>query len=224
MEKIMCLSFVEERIQKCDRENWEVPAEKKRKIQVETFKQKDHRLQHEFNTDIMEDLQDIINNISDEQDPDSTSLRAVTYKLKKRNKLIKIVDSRERCWAVVAEYENEPVGSNSGDCNRIRQAETRAAKKKNTEKSKSGTFKPSSTLWNSWIGQQFRNADFKHNYSPTSSSSRQHPFQYRSNVYPQHPNSSQSWKTWHKTETVGYCFGCGEQGRWRWTCPKRNQA
>ena len=97
----------------------------------------------------MEDLQDIINNISDEQDPDSTSLRAVTYKLKKRNKLIKIVDSRERCWAVAAEYKKEPVGSNSGDCKRIQQAETRAAKKKNTEKSKSGTFKPSSTLWNS---------------------------------------------------------------------------
>ena len=29
------------------------PAEKKRKMQVETFKQKDHRLQHEFNIDIM---------------------------------------------------------------------------------------------------------------------------------------------------------------------------
>ena len=29
------------------------PAGKKRKIQVETFKQKGHRLQHEFNTDIM---------------------------------------------------------------------------------------------------------------------------------------------------------------------------
>ena len=41
------------------------PARKKRKIQVETFKQKDHRLQHEFNKDIMEDLQDIIDNISD---------------------------------------------------------------------------------------------------------------------------------------------------------------
>ena len=91
----------------------------------------------------MEDLQVIIDNISDEQDPDSTSLRAVTYKLKKRNKLIKIVDSRERGWAVVAEYEKETIGSNSGDCKRIRQAETRAAKKKNTEKSKSGTFKPS---------------------------------------------------------------------------------
>ena len=42
------------------------PAEKKRKMQVETLKQKGHRLLHEFNTDIMEDLQDIIDNISDE--------------------------------------------------------------------------------------------------------------------------------------------------------------
>ena len=42
------------------------PAEKKRKMQVETLKQKGHRPLHEFNTDIMEDLQDIIDNISDE--------------------------------------------------------------------------------------------------------------------------------------------------------------
>ena len=69
------------------------PAGKKRKIQVETFKQKGHRLQHEFNKDIMEDLQDIIDNISDEQDPVSTSLKAVISKLKKRNKLTKIADS-----------------------------------------------------------------------------------------------------------------------------------
>ena len=60
---------------------------KKRKVQVETFKQKGHRLQHEFNTDIMEDLQDIIGNISHEQDPLSMSLKAVISKLKKRNKL-----------------------------------------------------------------------------------------------------------------------------------------
>ena len=42
------------------------PAGKRLKIQVETFKQEGHRLQHEFNKDIMEDLQDIIDNISDE--------------------------------------------------------------------------------------------------------------------------------------------------------------
>ena len=198
------------------------PAEKKRKIQVETFKQKGHRLQHEFNTDITENLQD--NNISDEQDWTSTTLKAVISKLKKRNKLIKIVDSTEGGWAVLAKYEKEPIGSDSDDCKRIRQAETRALKRKNTEKVKSGAFKPSSTLRNQQIGQQFRNADFKHDYSPTSSTSRQYPFQYRSNSYPQHPNSIQSWKPWRETETTDYCFECGEQRHWRWTCPERKQS
>ena len=131
------------------------PAGKKRKIQVETFKQKGHRLQREFNKDIMENLQSIIDNISDEQDPVSTSLKAVISKLKKRNKLIKIADSTQGGWAVVAEYEKEPIGSDSDDCRRIRQAETRALKKKNTQKSKSSAFKPSSTLWNPRMGNTF---------------------------------------------------------------------
>ena len=170
----------------------------------------------------MEDLQDIIGNILDEQDPVSPSLKAVISKLKKRNKLIKIVDSTEGGWAVVAEYEKKSIGSNSDDCKRIRQAETRALKKKDTEKSKSSAFKPSSTLRNPRIGQQFRNADFKHDNSPISSSSRQYLLQYRPNSYPQHPNSSQSWKPWCGTETADYCFGPGEQGHWRWTCPKEN--
>ena len=125
----------------------------------------------------MEDIQDIIGNISNEQDPVSTSLKAVISKLKKRNKLIKITDSTEEGWAVVAEYEKEPIGSDSDDCKRTRQAETRALKKKNRKKSKSSAFKPSSTLRNPRIGQQLRNADFKHDYSPTSSSRRQYPFQ-----------------------------------------------
>ena len=94
----------------------------------------------------MENLQDIIDNILDEQDPVSTSLKAVISELKKRNKFIKIAGSTERGWAVVAEYEKEPIRSHSDDCKRIRQAETRALKKKNTEKSKSRAFKPSSTL------------------------------------------------------------------------------
>ena len=64
------------------------PAEKKRRTQVEILKQKWRWLLHEFNTDIMEDLQDIIDNISDKQDPVSTSLKAAISKLKKRNKLI----------------------------------------------------------------------------------------------------------------------------------------
>ena len=141
-----------------------------------------------------------------------------------KEKSIKIADSTEGAWGVVAEDEKEPIGSDSDDCKRIQQAETRALKKKNSEKLKSGAFKPSSALRNPRIGQQFRNANFKHDYSPTSSSNRQYPFQYRSNSYPQNPNSSQSWKPWRDTETIGYCFGCGEQGHWGWTCPKRKQS
>ena len=82
----------------------------------------------------MEFLQDIIANISDEQDPVSTSLKAVISKLKKRNKLIKIADSAEGDWVVVGEYEKEQIGSNSDYCRRIRQAETRALKKKKHRK------------------------------------------------------------------------------------------
>ena len=107
------------------------PAEKKRKTKVETFKQKSHRLQHKFNVDIIEDLQDIMDNISDEQDPVLMVLKAVISKLKKRNKYIKIADSTEGGWAVVAGYEKEPIGSTSDDYKRIRQVETRALKKKN---------------------------------------------------------------------------------------------
>ena len=70
----------------------------------------------------MEDLQDINDNISDEQDPVSTSLKAIISKLNQRNKLIKIVDSTEGSWALVVEYEKEPIGCDSDYCKRTRQA------------------------------------------------------------------------------------------------------
>ena len=93
-------------------------------------------MQHEYNTDIMENPEDIIDNISDEQDPVSTSLKTVISKLKKRNKLIKTADSTEGGWAVVAEYKKEPIGSDLDDCKKIRQSETGVLKRKNTEKVK----------------------------------------------------------------------------------------
>ena len=91
-------------------------------------------------------------------------------------------------------------------------------------KLKSRTFKLSSTLCNLQIGKHVRNAHFKQNHSPTSSSSKQSHFQNRSNSYSQHPNSSDSWKHWCETETADYFFGCGEPGHWKWTCPKRKQS
>ena len=66
----------------------------------------------------MEDLLDITDNISHEQNPVSTSLKAFISKMKKINKLIKTADSTEGGWAVVAEYKKEPIGSDSDDCKR----------------------------------------------------------------------------------------------------------
>ena len=63
------------------------------------------------------------------------------------------MDSTEVDWAVVAEYEKTPSRSHLLDYfKKIPQAETRTLKKKNTEKSKSGAFKPSSTIRNPRIG------------------------------------------------------------------------
>lgn len=39
---------------------------------------------------------------------------------RKRNKLIKIADSTEEGWDVIAENKKETIGSNSNDCNIIR--------------------------------------------------------------------------------------------------------
>ena len=106
----------------------------KQKIQAELFKQKYQRLPHEFNLGTIEDLQDIIGNISVEQDLVSTLLKAVILKLKKRNKLIKIPDSTGGGCAVVLEYKKEAIGSHSDDSKGIRQTKERALEKKNTEK------------------------------------------------------------------------------------------
>ena len=51
-----------------------------------------------------------------------------------------ISEFNRRDWAVVAEYEKEPIGSDSDDYKRIGHPETRALKKNNTEKSKSSAF------------------------------------------------------------------------------------
>lgn len=90
-------------------------AEKKRKIQVENFKQKGHRLQHEFNLDITEDLQDITD-ISDQEDPVSKPLKTAISKPKKKSRL-KLWNKRG--WAVVVDYQKEPIGIDPDECKRI---------------------------------------------------------------------------------------------------------
>ena len=62
--------------------------------------------------------------------------------MKKRQKLIQLADTSELGWKVVAEYESNPIASDSEDEKRIHKAEARASKKAKSAKSKRGRSKP----------------------------------------------------------------------------------
>ena len=182
------------------------PEKKKRKIETdETFNKRGHKIQTFFNNGIIEDIEEIIDEIGDADNQMSSALQNIVTKIKKRNKLIKIADSSEQGWAVVDEYQKTPIGSDSDDCKRIRQAITTVNKNKNKNKS-IRTVKQSSTFTRSPQTDQFRNDGFQRGYSPTWRG--QKPWDF--------PNIQ--WRTTTRRNTT--CFGCGEQGHWRSTCPK----
>ena len=59
----------------------------------------------------------------------------LTAKLKRRNKLIKLVDRSVLGWDTVTEYEDDPSASDSDDGKKIRQAKNRALTKRKSKKS-----------------------------------------------------------------------------------------
>ncbi|CAC5382700.1 unnamed protein product [Mytilus coruscus] len=91
---------------------------------------KGNQVQFDLNSDILDNVSGASDNLHHKRYSKAVSLLEESEKvLKKRNKLIGIVDKSERGWKTVYKYFSEEVASNAEDEKKIRAAETRALKK-----------------------------------------------------------------------------------------------
>ena len=129
------------------------------------FKRIENKKQFNFCVDILDDIQESIDHVEN-NDTESvhSSLKSVSDKLIKINKLIRIVDKSEARWLTIEEYQNDSAASDSDNSQKIRQAEESALRKQKTKSSVCP--KPSFSFHQSVLSQQFLNASFNHEYTP----------------------------------------------------------
>ena len=109
--------------------------------------------------------------------------------MKHRQKVIKLADQSELGWRLVAEYESNPVASDSDDEKRIFKAEARASRKIKAERgAKRGR----------WRGYPYRR------YARGRSDNNQNETVAITSQQPKRP---------------GLCFSCNSPGHWKLECP-----
>ena len=96
-------------------------AAKKYKPDGHDIKGKGNKDQFYFNTEISFAIQVCQQQISRGNIEDlPANLTSIATKLKKRNKLIKLANRSPAGWSIVQEYEQEPMGSDSNDAQKVR--------------------------------------------------------------------------------------------------------
>ena len=111
------------------------PSHKSAKIEnTFRFKHKGNRIQFEFNQQILQIVENLSSALNNDDTSEANDLCGdLTAKLKRRNKLIRMANRSFLGWDTVAEYEVDPIASDSDDGKKIRQAENRALTKRKTE-------------------------------------------------------------------------------------------
>ncbi|KAK3088020.1 hypothetical protein FSP39_013577 [Pinctada imbricata] len=180
------------------------------------WKYEGNKVQHQFNSDLLEDVDQITWALQNSKYHYAEELNStLREKLSKRNKLIKIADSSEAGWETVRQYETNPVASDSEDENKIFKAETRAIRKR---KSKTKPI-PKKSRSNAETNAPAHNFRF-----PSSQPIPAQPFlaphawltgapAYQSSIGQQYGDPSQF------TRQRGACFSCGSHSHWRNQCP-----
>ena len=95
-----------------------------------------NKIQHGFNASLLDNLKQALWPLDNcKTDYVNEILKETCETLKKRNKHVRIADTSEAGWETVRQYELNPVTSDSEDESRINRAESRALKRKKSQKS-----------------------------------------------------------------------------------------
>ena len=168
-----------------------------------TFRFEGNKKQFQFNSDLAEKVRSASVALGKRKlDLVKTHLEELDSDIKKRNKLIRLVDKSAAGWDLVNEYLSDELASGSEDEKRIRRAEQRALRKRNQRQQKA---KPS-----------------KQGYSQLQSSTATTAFagQHSSSSRP----ISRTFGAFSKLRPSDICFACGQQGHWRSQCQLSPQA
>ena len=147
------MNYVDKRFERIEKK-LQHPSNKNFKIDdTFKFKHRGNRIQFEFNQQILKIVENLSSALNNDDISKANDLCGdLTTKLKRRNKLIKMADRSVLVWDTVAEYEADPITSDSDHGKKIRQAENRALTKNKSKSSSKLTLRVPSQKPS---GQQF---------------------------------------------------------------------